>query len=86
MANESYIRARIDNETKQQAMEILKSQGWNMSDFLRCAVQSVVNEQKIPFQREVPELSEADIRLFGNIERAAKSMTKESLMKSLGLR
>lgn len=86
MATESYIRARIDRETKQQAVEILKSQGWNMSDFLRFAVQSVVEKQTIPFKREVPELSEMDKIVFGKLEQKAKTMTIDSLMEELGIK
>lgn len=84
MANESYIRARIDNKTKQQAIEILKSQGWNMSDFLRFAVQSVVEKQAIPF-REEPTLSKMDKTVFGKLEQKAKAVTIDSLMEELGI-
>lgn len=85
MTTASYIQVRIDSETKQQAIKILKSQGWNMSDFLRYAVQSVVEQQAIPFKREVPKLSEMDKTVFGKLEQKAKTMTIDSLMKELGI-
>ena len=54
-----------------------------MSDFLRCVVQNVVEMQAVPFQREVPELSEMDKVVFGKLVQKAKTMTIDSLMEEL---
>lgn len=47
----SYISAKIDDSIKKQAIQVLKAQGWNMSDFLRYAVNRVVRENTIPFDK-----------------------------------
>lgn len=85
MTSQTYIHARIDHELKQQAVAILKSQGWNMADFLRYAVKTVVDEKQVPFKREVPTLSQTETALFAGLERSAQEMTIDNLMAKLGI-
>lgn len=52
--SETYIRARIDNDIKDEATAALKAMGLTMSEFLRIAVTRVAKEKAIPFEVKVP--------------------------------
>ena len=53
-ANETYIRARIDRETKEQATEALEAMGLSMSDAIRLLMRRVADERRLPFEVRVP--------------------------------
>jgi len=54
MANNNYVRARIDSELKDEASEILATMGLTVSDFIRIGLTKVVSEQGLPFVMRVP--------------------------------
>jgi len=62
----SMLHVRIDDETKLQAQQALKSMGMSVSDAVRIFLTRVVAEQAIPFDVRVPNsttvaaISEAD--------------------------
>ena len=51
---ESYVRARIDSNLKEEASTALKAMGLSMSDFIRLALTRVAREKAVPFKVEVP--------------------------------
>lgn len=51
---ETYIRARIDTNIKDEATSALKAMGMTMSEFLRIAVMRVAKEKAVPFGLKVP--------------------------------
>lgn len=55
-----------------------------MRQTIHNAVFAVVEPQQKPL-RDVPVLSQEDYELFANIERAAKKMTKQDLLKAMGI-
>ncbi|MCK3658884.1 damage-inducible protein [Pasteurellaceae bacterium Pebbles2] len=59
MATESYVRARIDNQVKQEAILALQAMGLNMSDFIRIAITKLAKEKAIPFELKVPNAETA---------------------------
>ena len=52
----TYIRAKIDSDTKIKAMKTLKTLGISISDYIRMAVIQLANKKAIPFDVEVPRL------------------------------
>ena len=50
----SMLHVRIDDETKVQAQQALKSMGMSVSDAVRIFLTRVVAEQAIPFDVRVP--------------------------------
>ncbi|CAK7192384.1 hypothetical protein COMNV_00580 [Commensalibacter sp. Nvir] len=51
---ETYVRARIDQDIKEQAEKTLKSMGITTSDYIRIALIRLIDEQAIPFQIKTP--------------------------------
>jgi len=53
-SRESYIRARIDRETKERATEALNAMGLSASDAIRLLMRRVADERRLPFEIKVP--------------------------------
>lgn len=51
---DTYIRAKIDTDTKKQAIKTLKSMGISISDYIRMAVIQLANKKAIPFDIITP--------------------------------
>lgn len=51
---DTYVRARIDKATKQQASETLDAMGLTVSDAIRLLMLRIVDEQRLPFEIKVP--------------------------------
>ena len=54
MSKDSVVRARIDNETKEQASEALRAMGLSLSDAVRLMLIRVAEEKRLPFTVHVP--------------------------------
>ena len=50
----TYVRARIDTETKQQAIEALEAMGLSVSDVIRLLLFRIAEEHRLPFEVKVP--------------------------------
>ena len=53
-AADSYVRARIDTETKERAARALKVMGLSTSDAIRMLMVRIADEQRLPFEVKVP--------------------------------
>ncbi|OOR98988.1 hypothetical protein B0187_06940 [Haemophilus paracuniculus] len=51
---ETYVRARVDTQLKDNATALLETLGLSMSDFIRIALTRVVLEKGVPFEMKVP--------------------------------
>lgn len=80
---ETYVRALIDKDLKQQAEIALKKMGVSVSDYIRMAFIRLIDEQAIPFQIKVPnettleamkELKEGKGQKFENAEEMFKAL------------
>ncbi len=67
MTSDSVVRARIDEETKDRAAEILAAAGLTTSSAIRLFLLKVVEEEALPFEVRRPNKSTL------NAIRAAKS-------------
>ncbi len=60
MAATTFVRARVDEDLKEEAAEILATMGLTVSDFVRIGLTKVVHEQGLPFDMHVPNKSTAE--------------------------
>lgn len=51
---DTYIRAKIDTETKEKATKTLKAMGISVSDYIRMAIIQVATRNTIPFDITAP--------------------------------
>ena len=77
MNADTVVRARIDRDTKERAVEALQAMGLSMSDAIRLLLVRVANEKRLPFSIEVPnaitteamkELDDGTGKRFGSAE------------------
>ena len=51
---DTYVRARIDSETKERATDALAAMGLSISDAIRLLILRVVDERRLPFEVKAP--------------------------------
>ena len=51
---DTYVRARIDTNTKERASEALEAMGLSISDAIRLLMLRIVDERRLPFEVKVP--------------------------------
>lgn len=51
---DTYVRARIDTQTKQQATDALQAMGLSVSDAIRLMLLRVAAERQLPFSVRAP--------------------------------
>ena len=51
---DTYVRARIDTNTKERAADALEAMGLTMSDAIRLLMLRVADERRLPFDVKVP--------------------------------
>jgi len=51
---DSYVRARIDTETKERAAEALEAMGLSISDAIRLLMLRIADERRMPFEIKAP--------------------------------
>lgn len=51
---DTYVRARIDTNTKQRAAEALAAMGLSISDAIRLLMLRIADERRLPFEVKVP--------------------------------
>ena len=89
MAENAYIRARIDEEIKNEASLVLAQMGLTLSDFVRITVTRVARDKVLPFdvcQPCVPNKITADT--LSKSERGEdiyRARDEEDLFKQLGI-
>ncbi|MBA0167790.1 MULTISPECIES: type II toxin-antitoxin system RelB/DinJ family antitoxin [Pectobacterium] len=54
MAANAFVRARIDENLKNEAAEVLASMGLTVSDLVRITLTKVAKEKALPFDMHVP--------------------------------
>jgi len=53
-ASDTYVRARIDIDTKQRATEALDAMGLSISDAIRLLMLRIADERRLPFEVKAP--------------------------------
>lgn len=54
MKNDTVVCARIDKDTKEQAMKVLQAMGLSMSHIIRLLLLRVASEKRFPFAIPIP--------------------------------
>lgn len=52
--SDTYVRARIDTNTKKRAADALEAMGLSISDAIRLLMLRVADERRLPFEVKVP--------------------------------
>jgi DNA-damage-inducible protein J len=52
--NNTYVRARIDADTKERAANALEAMGLSISDAIRLLMLRIADENRLPFEVKVP--------------------------------
>lgn len=81
--NNTYVRARIDKETKIRATDALEAMGLSVSDAIRLLMLRVAEEKRMPFEVRVP--NKETLEALEEIEavRAKRFKTVKALMDDL---
>jgi DNA-damage-inducible protein J len=73
----TYVRARIDSDTKERAADALQAMGLSVSDAIRLLMLRVADERRLPFEVKVPnsitkkaiiELEENNGKTFSDVK------------------
>ncbi|ECD7240618.1 type II toxin-antitoxin system RelB/DinJ family antitoxin [Salmonella enterica] len=84
--SDSYVRARIDNVTKERATVALEAMGLSVSDAIRLLMLRIADEKRLPFDVKVPnattkkamvELEEGRGKKFDNVEALMADLHEE---------
>ena len=51
---DTYVRARINTETKERAADALEAMGLSISDAIRLLMLRIADERKLPFEIKAP--------------------------------
>jgi DNA-damage-inducible protein J len=51
---DTYVRARIDTDTKKRAASALEAMGLSVSDVIRVLMVRIAHEHRLPFEVKVP--------------------------------
>lgn len=54
--SDTYVRARIDTNTKERAAEALEAMGLSISDAIRLLMLRIADEHRLPFNIKVPNV------------------------------
>lgn len=60
MVANAVVRARINENVKNQASEVLDQLGLSVSDVIRITLTKVANEKRLPFDMSVPNAATAE--------------------------
>lgn len=53
-ATDTYVRARIDSDTKEKAADALEAMGLSLSDAIRLLMFRIADERRLPFEVKAP--------------------------------
>lgn len=80
---DAYVRARIDLVTKDRAANALRAMGLSVSDAIRILMLRVAEEQRLPFEIRVPNITTENAIKELEAGKGKKSSDINSLMASL---
>lgn len=86
MGANAFVRARIDEELKAEATEILAALGLTVSDFVRIGLTKLVRERGLPFDMHVPnKLTAETLDKSERGEDLTSFDSAEAMFKDLGI-
>ena len=85
MTTNSVVRARISEDLKQQATDVLAEMGLTVSDAVRILLTKVAKEKKLPFELTPNALTAETLRKSARGEDVHDARDADALFKDLGI-
>lgn len=86
MAAKAFVRARINQEIKDEAAAVLADMGLTVSDVVRIALTKIAKEKVLPFDMGVPnELTRQTLARSERGEDVHHAKDAEDLLQQLGI-
>ncbi len=82
-ATDTYVRARIDTDTKDRATAALEAMGLSISDAIRLVMLRVADERRLPFAVKAPNATTRKAMKELEAGKGKKFSTVEALMADL---
>jgi len=60
MVATTFVRARVDEQVKNEAAQVLTTMGLTVSDVVRIALTKIAREKALPFDMHIPNQETAD--------------------------
>ena len=85
MSTDTFVRARIDRETKARATKALQAMGLSVSDAIRLLLIRVADEQRLPFA--VPVLRPTTVQAMKELDEGngQRFGSPDELFRDLGI-
>ncbi|HQR86839.1 MAG: RelB/DinJ family addiction module antitoxin [Burkholderiales bacterium 35-55-47] len=83
MSSNAVVRARIDEQIKEEASVVLATMGLTVSDALRMMLTRVAREQSLPFEPLVPNATTIKAMREARAGKTTKHKSLDSLMADL---
>ena len=80
---DTYVRARIDADTKDRAAEALQAMGLSISDAIRLLMLRVADERRLPFEIKAPNATTRKAIKELEVGKGKKFSSVEALMADL---
>lgn len=80
---DTYVRARIDADTKTRAAEALDAMGLSISDAIRLLMLRIAEERRLPFEVKVPNKTTRKAMAALDAGEGKRFATVEALMADL---
>lgn len=81
--SDTYVRARIDNATKERATAALSAMGLSISDAIRLLMLRIADERRLPFEVKVPNAATREAMAELAAGKGTKFASVEALMADL---
>ena len=83
MSADSFVRARIDSDTKARATEALQAMGLSVSDAIRLLLLRVAEEKRLPFNVQAPNATTRQAMMELDDGKGRRFATAKELFKDL---
>lgn len=80
---DTYVRARIDTQTKERAADALEAMGLSISDAIRLLMLRIADERRLPFEVKVPNPATRKAITELESEKGKRFATVDALMADL---
>jgi len=80
---DTYVRARIDTDTKERAAEALEAMGLSTSDAIRLLMRRIADERQLPFEVKGPNATTREAMAELEAGRGKKVADVDGLMADL---
>lgn len=80
---DTYVRARIDTDTKNRAADALEAMGLSISDAIRLLMLRIADERRLPFEVKVPNATTRQAMAELDAGKGKRFVSVEALMADL---